>query len=382
MTKSVLSFFTGVGLLDMGFRSADFDIVWHNEINTDFITGFKHGHSKLYYVNPNEINLFEGSIETINKSLVRDSISSGLIDNSDFGIIGGPPCPDFSNAGKNLGKDGENGKLTGIFVDIISDFKPKFFTLENVKGLIQKSTHRKYLADLLYKLSKDYCFDIRVLNALDYGIPQDRERLFVIGFKKTFIFDKLGYASLIDIEKINLQLIIELKKIKITNLDSFNWYDWPVNPLYANAREKFNWPQRTPYGQNPTKPDSIPPNLLVQSSVFTPSIDDLANQKDVFKAYSDKFNIIDEGDISGKSFKRLHRWRFSPTAAYGNNEVHLHPYKPRRLSVREVMRIQSVPDKFELPNSMTLSSKFKTISNGVPVVLAKEIAQSISNFIE
>lgn len=122
--------------------------------------------------------------------------------------------------------------------------------------------------------------------------------------------------------------------------------------------------------------------MLVQSSVFTPSIDDLANQNDVFKAYSDKFNIIDEGDISGKSFKRLHRWRFSPTAAYGNNEVHLHPYKPRRLSVREVMRIQSVPDKFELPNSMTLSSKFKTISNGVPVVLAKEIAQSISNFIE
>ncbi|WP_288494810.1 DNA cytosine methyltransferase [uncultured Pantoea sp.] len=382
MTKSVLSFFTGVGLLDMGFRSADFDIVWHNEINTDFITGFKHGHSKLYGVNPNEINLFEGSIETINKSLVRDSISSGLIENSDFGIIGGPPCPDFSNAGKNLGKDGENGKLTGIFVDIISDFKPKFFTLENVKGLIQKSTHRKYLADLLYKLSKDYCFDIRVLNALDYGIPQDRERLFVIGFKKSFIFDKLGYASLIDIEKINLQLIIELKKIKITNLDSFNWYDWPVNPLYANARERFNWPQRTPYGQNPTKPNSIPSNLLVQSSVFTPSIDDLANQNDVFKAYSDKFNIIDEGDISGKSFKRLHRWRFSPTAAYGNNEVHLHPYKPRRLSVREVMRIQSVSDKFELPNSMTLSSKFKTISNGVPVVLAKEIAQSISNFIE
>lgn len=366
----------------MGFRSADFDIVWHNEINTDFITGFKHGHSKLYGVNPNEINLFEGSIETINKSLVRDSISSGLIENSDFGIIGGPPCPDFSNAGKNLGKDGENGKLTGIFVDIISDFKPKFFTLENVKGLIQKSTHRKYLADLLYKLSKDYCFDIRVLNALDYGIPQDRERLFVIGFKKSFIFDKLGYASLIDIEKINLQLIIELKKIKITNLDSFNWYDWPVNPLYANARERFNWPQRTPYGQNPTKPNSIPSNLLVQSSVFTPSIDDLANQNDVFKAYSDKFNIIDEGDISGKSFKRLHRWRFSPTAAYGNNEVHLHPYKPRRLSVREVMRIQSVSDKFELPNSMTLSSKFKTISNGVPVVLAKEIAQSISNFIE
>ncbi|EBF1814177.1 DNA cytosine methyltransferase, partial [Salmonella enterica] len=142
------------------------------------------------------------------------------------------------------------------------------------------------------------------------------------------------------------------------------------------------WPQRTPYGGNPTKPDDLPNSLLVQDVVFTSSIENLPNQNDVFKAYSDKFNIIDEGDITGKSFKRLHRWRFSPTAAYGNNEVHLHPYKPRRLSVREVMRIQSVPDKFELPDNMTLSSKFKTISNGVPVVLAKEIAQSISNFIE
>lgn len=382
MTKSVLSFFTGVGLLDMGFRSADFDIVWHNEVNNDFITGFKHGHSKLYGVNPAEINMFEGSIEAISKSLVRDRISSGIIDNHDFGIIGGPPCPDFSNAGKNLGKDGENGKLTGIFVDIITDFRPKFFTLENVKGLIQKSTHRTYLADLLYKLSKDYCFDIKILNALDYGIPQDRERLFVVGFRKSFIFDKLGYATLIDIEKINLQLIVELKKFKNTSVERFNWFDWPVNPLYTNARERFSWPQKTPYGQDPKKPDFLPSNLLVQTCVFTPSIDNLANQNDVFKAYSGKFKTIDEGDISGKSFKRLHRWRFSPTAAYGNNEVHLHPYKPRRLSVREVMRIQSVPDKFELPESMSLSSKFKTISNGVPVVLAKEIALSISNFIE
>ncbi|EDW3240746.1 DNA cytosine methyltransferase, partial [Salmonella enterica] len=185
-----------------------------------------------------------------------------------------------------------------------------------------------------------------------------------------------------EIEKINLQLIIELKKEKSSSLEKFNWFSWPVNPLYTNARGRFPWPQRTPYGGNPTKPDDLPNSLLVQDVVFTSSIENLPNQNDVFKAYSDKFNIIDEGDITGKSFKRLHRWRFSPTAAYGNNEVHLHPYKPRRLSVREVMRIQSVPDKFELPDNMTLSSKFKTISNGVPVVLAKEIAQSISNFIE
>lgn len=368
--------------MDIGFRSANFDVVWHNEINPDFIKAFMYGHEKLYGLEKKELNLFEGSIESVRKSVISEKIGTGIIQSSEFGIIGGPPCPDFSNAGRNLGQAGENGKLTGIFVDLINDFLPKFFTLENVKGLIQKSNHRNYLAELLYKLSKEYCFDVRVLNSLEFGIPQDRERLFVVGFRKSHIFDTLGYASLIEIEKSNLHLINELKKKKIKNLNSFNWFDWPNNPSFQHAREKFSWPQTGPYGDDPMMPITIPSDLFVETKVFNASIENLANQQDVFKAYSDKFMTIEEGDISGKSFKRLHRWRFSPTAAYGNNEVHLHPYKPRRLSVREVMRIQSVPDEFELPENMSLSSKFKTISNGVPVKLATEIALSISRFLD
>jgi DNA (cytosine-5)-methyltransferase 1 len=92
--------------------------------------------------------------------------------------------------------------------------------------------------------------------------------------------------------------------------------------------------------------------------------------------------IIPEGDVSRKSFKRLHRWRFSPTAAYGNNEVHLHPTLPRRLTVREALRIQSVPDTYILPEDMPLTHKFKTIGNGVAVKLAYAVACSIRNMIE
>lgn len=381
MAKSVLSFFTGAGLLDLGFRSANFDVVWHNEINPEFIKAFKFGHSKLNNMNVKDLNLFEGSIEHVSKHIIANKLDSGIINSSEFGIIGGPPCPDFSNAGRNKGESGENGKLTGIFVDLINDFLPKFFTIENVKGLIQKSNHRSYLADQLYKLSKEYCFDVKVLNSLDFGIPQDRERLFVVGFRKSHIFDMLGYANLIEIEKLNLQFINELKKKKMADLNTFNWFEWPSNPDFFQAREKFSWPQKDKFGEAPIMPTLIPSELFVEKSVFNDSLENLPNQNDVFKAYSDKFMIIDEGDISGKSFKRLHRWRFSPTAAYGNNEVHLHPYKPRRLSVREVMRIQSVPDEFELPENMSLSSKFKTISNGVPVKLANEIALSISKFL-
>jgi len=86
--------------------------------------------------------------------------------------------------------------------------------------------------------------------------------------------------------------------------------------------------------------------------------------------------------VSGKSFKRLHRYRYSPTAWYGNNEVHLHPWKKRRLSVREALRLQTVPDTYVMPEEIPLCAKFKVIGNGVPCQLAQKIAESIRCFIE
>ena len=82
-----------------------------------------------------------------------------------------------------------------------------------------------------------------------------------------------------------------------------------------------------------------------------------------------------------QDFKRLHRWRYSPTAAYGNNEVHLHPYKPRRISVAEALAIQSLPKEFEIPINTSLSDAFKTIGNGVPYLAAKAIANNIYDYI-
>ena len=91
---------------------------------------------------------------------------------------------------------------------------------------------------------------------------------------------------------------------------------------------------------------------------------------------------VDEGDVSKKSYKRLHRWRYSPTVAYGNNEVHLHPYKERRISAAEAMSLQTLPKEFVLPEKMTLTNKFKTIGNGVPFVLASGIARTILKYME
>lgn len=72
---------------------------------------------------------------------------------------------------------------------------------------------------------------------------------------------------------------------------------------------------------------------------------------------------------------------YSPTAAYGNNEVHLHPYKPRRLSVAKTLAIQSLPKDFILPHNIPLTQKFKMVANRVPFLLAKGIAHKIKKFI-
>ncbi|HAA27826.1 MAG TPA: modification methylase NmeDIP, partial [Cyanobacteria bacterium UBA8553] len=72
---------------------------------------------------------------------------------------------------------------------------------------------------------------------------------------------------------------------------------------------------------------------------------------------------------------------YSPTACYGNNEVHLHPYKVRRLSVAEALSIQSLPKNFVLPENMSLTAMFKTIGNGVPYLASKGIARTIKDFL-
>jgi DNA (cytosine-5)-methyltransferase 1 len=94
-----------------------------------------------------------------------------------------------------------------------------------------------------------------------------------------------------------------------------------------------------------------------------------------------RFESVEEGDDSKKSFKRLHRWRYSPTVCYGNNEVHLHPYKKRRISVAEALALQSLPKEFTFPDCMSLTNMFKAIGNGIPFLAAQALATSILDFL-
>lgn len=363
----------------MGFTDAGFDCVWHNEFNPRFLDGFKHGMYSLYGKTEYDLNFYLGSITDLSLFQIKKQTPEGLIESGNFGVIGGPPCPDFSNGGKHRGHEGENGKLTGVYVDAILSLKPKFFVLENVKGLVQKTKHKTYLHTLIQKLSKRYYFDVKVLNALEMGVPQDRERVFLIGFRKDFVkvMKDSPYCRRLQAKN----RIFLSSEITTKSMQELNWFDWPKENRFCGIGLLTKWPEKNDFGTTPDFPSGLPDSLMVGKAVFNDSLTGLPNQKDVFRAFSDKFHSVKEGDVSKKSFKRLHRWRYSPTAAYGNNEVHLHPWLPRRLSVREVMRIQSVPDGFVLPNNMTLTDKFKTISNGVPVHMAYKLAKKIADFL-
>lgn len=277
-------------------------------------------------------------------------------------MIGGPPCQDFSINGSLKGFDGERGKLTIVFFDKILELKPTFFVMENVTGLTKRKETKEYLQTLLKRVEKEYYVDHEKLNSLDFGIPQHRERVFFIGIRKELISNKLVEQS------------------------SFGkWFPFPVNEKYQNSVTKYNWGKQVEFGKTLTKPKDVPFELCVESCLVPHrEMNTTPNANEFFNLYVSEniLQAIQEGETNRPSFKRLHRFKYSPTTCYGNNEVHLHPYKHRRLSVREALRIQGVPDEYVLPVELPLTKKFKIIGNGVPVPLAEAVAIAVKDFIE
>jgi len=365
MAIQVLSFFTGGGFFDLGFKQAGFRTCWTNELNPAFVTLYEHGMSSWlssFIGNTTEARIENvGSICNLSaRQVLREAFDGPRPD--EFGVIGGPPCPDFSNGGTHAGGNGSNGKLTSVFVDMICSLLPSFFVIENVAGLYRFHKHRAFLNRKISQLREHgYAVDYKILNALELGVPQYRERLFVVGFKKSIAQRAIGR--------------------KLTAPET-GWFSWPTNEAYAGARS-LSWPTTSPFGQKPDKPTGVPIELSVYPALLgNGDPEKIANGREFFNAYSCKFKEVPEGDVARKSFKRLHRYRFSPTAWYGNQEVHLHPWKARRLSVRETLRIQTVPDEYILPDGESLSAKFKMICNGVPCVMAFRLAKSVKAFLK
>jgi DNA (cytosine-5)-methyltransferase 1 len=351
----LVSFFSGAGFLDLGFERSGFQTIWRNEFDRDFADASTYALHALYGQERSYTDVC--SIVGLGPGAILKNAFGAGGRPSVFGVVGGPPCPDFSVGGKNRGGEGERGRLTEVYCNRISELEPTFFVLENVRGILSTAKHRAFLQLQLDRLRPAYDVRVRILNALDFGVPQDRERVFVVGFSRRWIRRALGDR-------------------RATTLPTFRW---PTIREYDAAKSRFSWPDTNPFGADARLPAGVPKELTVWGAIGDISaIRALPNGRDCFRPYSEKFLNVPEGDDSRKSFKRLHRWRYSPTVAYGNNEVHLHPTEPRRISVREALRLQSVPDGYAFPEKLSLTAKFKMTGNGVPPKLAHALAESIA----
>lgn len=365
----IFSFFSGAGFLDLGFElSGHYDILFVNEYHKAFMDTYQYARKKMNIPVPEfgfhlgDVTQYLSSQKTL---LLKNDLSKAKEQYELVGFIGGPPCPDFSVGGKNKGKEGENGKLSKTYIRLITTICPDFFLFENVKGLYKTAKHREFFNELKKELQDaGYCLTEKLINALEYGAPQNRERIILIGFHKHVLQDG---------------------KIDIKNgLIDFNWNEY--SQFEMNEIRNHKWPEQELFIEDSNKifSDNHLEELTVEHWFRKNKVYSHPNAQHYFKPKAGliKFQSIPEGDDSKKSYKRLHRWRYSPTAAYGNNEVHLHPYKARRLSVAEALAIQSLPADFEVPASISLSDMFKTVGNGVPFLAAKGLAQTIYSYIK
>ena len=165
MRYNILSLFSGVGGLDLGFEKAGFNIVAANEIDKSTYKTFEHNFPKT--------KLFKKSIKKLNENEINFKVD---------GIIGGPPCQSWSEAGKQLGIKDDRGKLFYDYVRLLKALKPKFFLAENVSGMLHKK-HNQSVKRIINKFkSIGYDVKMQLLDANDFNVPQNRKRVFIIGF--------------------------------------------------------------------------------------------------------------------------------------------------------------------------------------------------------
>lgn len=359
----IFSFFSGSGFLDLGFETNGFEVEFVNEFHPAFMNAYKYSRERMGLRKPT-YGYFTGDInDFLNNRAddLREWMADARKDGSLVGFIGGPPCPDFSIAGKNKGREGDNGKLSLSYTNLITSMKPDFFLFENVKGLWQTARHRAFYEELKSKMQNaGFVTTDRLTNALEYGAPQDRDRILLFG--------------------IQIQILTD------TDIASFPWGKYRKYSL--DSIKNLPWPSTDSFicdSETVCPADIADYEFLTVEYWFKKNdVNNHPNGNDFFtpRGGLERMKTIDEGDVSRKSYKRLHRWRYSPTVAYGNNEVHLHPYKERRISAAEALSLQSLPKDFVLPPEMTLTDKFKTIGNGVPYILSSGIAKTIHDFLE
>lgn len=339
-----IALFSGCGGLSLGFAAEGFDLVGHVEIEDSA--------NKIYHDNFPESRLLGKDICDISDKEMRDWLSEyGSIDI----LIGGPPCQGFSLAGKRDPEDIRN-QLYKFYVHMVSVLRPKVFVMENVRLLTSmKNTDGQLFIDCILKSFSEagYIVEKREVNACDYGVPQSRERVLLIGvrddLKKKFRFPEGQYSN----EKQG-NLFYESKKTRsfrdatfdLKELESGETSSDPLHWSIAHPEHVIRWLKDVPEGGSAH--DNDDPNLRPPSGFNT-----------TYK------RIVWDEPCSTISTN------FSMISGCRN----VHPVSTRSLTIREAARAQSFPDEF------VFSGKWgdirKAIGNAVPPVLAAELAKAI-----
>ncbi|MBQ7287470.1 MAG: DNA cytosine methyltransferase [Candidatus Gastranaerophilales bacterium] len=323
MTKKIVSLFSGAGGLDKGFEKAGFDIVWANEYDSTIWETFEHNF-------PNTV-LDRRSIRNVPSEDIPDCI----------GIIGGPPCQSWSEAGALRGINDSRGQLFYEFIRILRDKKPLFFLAENVEGMLAQR-HSEALSNII-KLFKEsgYNLSFRLINANNYNVPQDRKRVIFVGYRSdlniTFEFP-------------------EMQEYKPVLKDAI----WDLKESAIPAKEK-NY-------TNGSK--CIVPNHEYMIGGFST----IFMSRNRVRAWDEPSFTIQAGGRHAPIHPQAPKMTFieQNKREFVKGQEHLY----RRLSLRECARIQTFPDDFEFKYS-NLINGYKMVGNAVPVNMAYALANKI-----
>lgn len=313
----LVSLFAGAGGLDLGFKEAGFDTVWANEYDKTITPTFKKNFPKVH--------LDERSIVAISDEEIK---AIGLID----GVIGGPPCQSWSEAGARRGIDDHRGQLFHDYVRFIKILKPKFFVAENVHGLMH-SRNKESFENIKKMFKKEgYIVEAKLLKASNYGVPQDRERVFIVGYNTDFFESGYSFPEPLTEPKVTLKDAIGyLSKVSIGSKKYLNHDltpDQTFSPIYMSRNRVRSWDEQS----------------------FTI----LATDRHIpIHPSAPKMEKVGKDQM-----------RFVPGHKY------------RRLTVRECAEVQTFPKEFEFVYA-NVRNGYKMIGNAVPVKLAYHVAKAI-----
>ena len=324
-TMKIVSFFAGAGGLDLGFAKAGFDIIWANEYDKDIWETYEKNHKTTI----------------LDKRSIVD-ISSNEVPDCD-GIIGGPPCQSWSEAGSKRGIADKRGQLFYEFMRILADKKPKFFLAENVSGMLL-TTHKEALANIK-QMFNDIGYDLsfQMLNVSDFGVPQDRKRVFFVGYRKDLGVKFQFPTPTTPFNKITLKKAI---------------FDLKDNALPAKEGNYTNG--------NECK--------VVNHEYMIGGFSSIYMSRNRVRSWDEVSFTIQAGGRHAPIHPQAPKMNFieQNLREFVKGKEHLY----RRLSVRECARIQTFPDNFTFYYNNVVVG-YKMIGNAVPVNLAYEVAQQI-----